>query len=237
MKRWLPVVGVVAVLAIAWFASLYSSTEVTQLPALPMHSASVKPPDPDTKITAPSPPIPAGTGLPIWILYGIVGSVLLFVAIVIAALAWTFFRYWAPTKKARLLVRDGSGDGLRGRAEEQQAVLDALDAGFEELSDRDSDPRRAVIACWVRLEGAAADAGTPREPGDSPTDLVARLLAAHRVSRPVLDRFARVYREARYATLPIGEGDRQIALSALAQMRRELTEPVDAEQVPVSTDG
>jgi hypothetical protein len=48
------------------------------------------------------------------------------------------------------------------------------------------------------------------------------------VSRAVLDRFARVYREARYATLPIGEDDRQVALTALAQMRRELTEPVES---------
>ena len=30
------------------------------------------------------------------------------------------------------------------------------------------DPRRAVIACWVRLEQAAAAAGTPRQVGDSP---------------------------------------------------------------------
>ena len=237
MKRWLPVVGVVAVLAIAWFASLYSSTDVTQLPALPMHSASasVKPPDPERSVALHSPPVPAGAGLPIWILYTIVGSIMLFVAIVILALAWSFLRYWSPAKKARLLIRDGTGDGLRGRGEEERAVLVALDEGFTELSDRDTDPRRAVIACWVRLERAAAEAGTPRERGDSPTDLVTRLLSTHRVSRPVLDRFARVYREARYATLPIGEDDRQIALSALAQMRRELTEPVEADHV--SADG
>jgi hypothetical protein len=165
--------------------------------------------------------------VPTWLLWLIVGSVMIFVAVVIIALTWTFFRFWAPAKKARLLVRDGRGGPLHGRAEQEQAVLQALDAGLTELSDRDTDPRRAVIACWVRLETAAAEAGTPRQPGDSPTDLVTRLLSAHRVSRPVLDRFARVYREARYATQPVGDEDRQIALDALAQMRRELTEPVE----------
>jgi Domain of unknown function (DUF4129) len=227
MKRWLPVVGVVAVLAAAWFASLFSSTDVTQLPQFPPRpSQSVKGPDGDPSIPGVVVPY-AGIAVPTWLLWLIVGSVMIFIAVVIIALTWTFFRFWAPAKKARLLVRDGRGGPLHDRAEQEQAVLEALDAGLTELSDRDVDPRRAVIACWVRLETAAAEAGTPRQPGDSPTDLVTRLLSAHRVSRAVLDRFARVYREARYATLPVGDEDRQIALDALAQMRRELTEPVE----------
>jgi hypothetical protein len=234
MKRWLPVVGVIGVLAIAWFASLYSSTDVTQLPSLPTKSGSVLAPQPDSAIKGPSVPY-VGVPVPTWLFWVIVGSVLIFVAVVVVTLLWTFFKYWAPAKKSRLLLRDGSGGPLRDRAEEEQAVLDALDAGLTELSDRDTDPRRAVIACWVRLERAAAEAGTPRDRGDSPTDLVTRLLSAHRVSRPVLDRFARVYREARYATAPIGEDARQVALSALAQVRRELTRPVGAE--PVVADG
>jgi hypothetical protein len=231
MKRWLPVVGVVAVLAVAWFASLFSSTDVTQLPQFPpAPSRSVKGPDPDPSIPGQAIPY-AGIPVPTWLLWLIVGSVLIFVVVVIIALTWTFFRFWAPAKKSRLLVRDGRGGPLHGRAEQEQAVIEALDAGLTELSDRDVDPRRAVIACWVRLEAAAAEAGTPREPGDSPTDLVTRLLSAHRVSRPVLDRFARVYREARYATRPVGDDDRQIALDALAQMRRELIDPVEADRV------
>ena len=44
-----------------------------------------------------------------------------------------------------------------GRAE----VVAAVDAGLLDLDDADPDPRRAVIACWVRLEQAAAAAGTP----------------------------------------------------------------------------
>ena len=62
-----------------------------------------------------------------------------------------------------------------------EELVAALDAGLEELSDADRDPRRAVIACWVRLEQAAAAAGTPRHPGDTPTDLVGRLLAEQQV--------------------------------------------------------
>jgi hypothetical protein len=98
----------------------------------------------------------------------------------------------------------------------------AVEAGLVELSDTDTDPRRAVIACWVRLERAAAAAGTPRLVGDSPTELVTRLLSAHQVSRPTLEGLAEVYREARYATHPVGERSRQDALAALRQIRAEL---------------
>ncbi len=59
-------------------------------------------------------------------------------------------------------------------------MLAAVDAGLADLDD--GDPRAAVIACWVRLEEAAAAAGTPREPGDTPGELVLRLLAGHQVS-------------------------------------------------------
>src|SRR2546423_3405145 len=88
MKRWLPVVGVVGVLAIAWFASLYSSTDVTQLPPLPANSSSVKPPDGDPAIKGPSVPF-VGVGVPSWLLWLIVVPVLLFIAVLVIALIWT----------------------------------------------------------------------------------------------------------------------------------------------------
>src|SRR5205814_870257 len=78
-------------------------------------------------------------------------------------------------------------------------VIAAVEAGLSDLDDADADPRRAVIACWVRLEQAAAAAGTPRNVGDTPTELVTRLLTGHAVSAAVPYRLAEVYRLARYA--------------------------------------
>ena len=98
----------------------------------------------------------------------------------------------------------------------------ALDAGLEELSDGDRDPRRAVIACWVRLEQAAAAAGTPRHRGDSPTDLVGRLLAEQQVDGRVLAALLAVYREARYATHTVDDQMRAQARSALQRLRADL---------------
>jgi hypothetical protein len=83
-----------------------------------------------------------------------------------------------------------------------------------------------VIACWVRLEEAAAAAGTPRQPGDTPTDLVTRLLAEHRVSAALLARLAQVYRRARYATHSVDESMRGDARDALQRLRADLAAEV-----------
>ena len=76
--------------------------------------------------------------------------------------------------------------------------------------------------CWVRLEDAAAAAGTPRHPGDSPTDYVGRLLAEQRVDAGVLAALLAVYREARYATHTVDDQMRQQARSALQRLRADL---------------
>jgi hypothetical protein len=107
-------------------------------------------------------------------------------------------------------------------------LVAALDAGLEELSDTDRDPRRAVIACWVRLEQAAAAAGTPRNLGDSPTDLVGRLLREQRVDEQALAALLAVYREARYATHTVDDQMRRQARSALERLRADLGAGVPA---------
>lgn len=98
----------------------------------------------------------------------------------------------------------------------------ALRAGLTDL-DAGDDPRRAVIACWLRLEHAAAGAGTPRMAADTPGDLVTRLLAAHRVSGPALGRLAAAYRQARYAPHEVAESLRGTARRALAEVDAELS--------------
>lgn len=105
---------------------------------------------------------------------------------------------------------------------DQAPLLAALDAGLEELSDDDQDPRRAVIACWLRLEEAATAAGVPTYHADTAGDLVVRLLRAHQVSEPVLAVLADVYRRARYATHEVDEQMRTQARSALRRLRDEL---------------
>lgn len=230
MRRWGAPAAVAAILVAAWFAAWYSSVSVKKLPSLRL---SQPPPElepsqapPASQFAGTSGGSAAGTSLRIvlYVLLGIVGLGLL-------AVVGSLVRLWLRSldrTKPRLLVWRDRPEALAQRGDEVE-VLAAVDAGLAELSDTDGDPRRAVIACWVRLERAAAAAGTPRAPGDSPTDLVARLLGAHQVSRQVLSALARVYREARFTTHPIDQRMRQTAVDALRQVRTELASEVTAD--------
>ncbi|ACZ86826.1 DUF4129 domain-containing protein [Streptosporangium roseum] len=126
----------------------------------------------------------------------------------------------------RMLMRSGDRPPAVRPAQERPAAAAemraALRAGLTDL-DAGDDPRRAVIACWLRLEHAAAGAGTPRLAADTPGDLVTRLLAAHRVSGPALGRLAAAYRQARYAPHEVTGSLRGTARRALAEVDAELS--------------
>lgn len=126
----------------------------------------------------------------------------------------------------RMITRPGDGPPEPQPVQERPASADevraALRAGLTGL-DAGDDPRRAVIACWLRLEHAAAGAGTPRLAADTTADLVARLLAAHQVGGPALDRLAAAYSQARYAPHEVDESLRVTARRALAEVDAELS--------------
>ena len=110
-------------------------------------------------------------------------------------------------------------------AQTAEEVVAALDAGLVDLSDTDTDPRRAVIACWVRLEQAAAAAGMPRQIGDSP-DRPGDPAARRRTGWSAPTCWPRSPRStARRGTPPtrVDERMRAQARSALERLRAELT--------------
>jgi hypothetical protein len=223
VRRWWPLAAVLVLLCATALAATRSEPQLDQIardepagqaPLLPTATPSFQSP--------PPPPEPA-RGLPDWIDKVALVVVGLIVLVVVGLLLYS-------------LVRDRrrrSGKNNRRRRRDNQPrtaeeLVAALDAGLEELSDTDRDPRRAVIACWVRLEQAAAAAGTPRHPGDSPTDLVGRLLREQQVDARVLAALLEVYRQARYATHTVDDQMRSQARSALERLRADLGAGVSA---------
>ncbi|HEV7711692.1 MAG TPA: DUF4129 domain-containing protein [Asanoa sp.] len=225
LRRWWPLALVVGLLGLAALSAGHSSLQIGQVESGTAAPAPAAQEDFSTPVAPTFEPTPEEVAaaepseLPGWLAPAAAVLCAVVVLAVIVLVVW-------------LLVRDGLRR-LRRRpvryAEEMQAapnadqVVAAVDAGLTDLSDTDGDPRRAVIACWLRLEQAAAAAGTPRQVGDSPTDLVARLLHAHQISADVLAALANVYREARYATHAVDDRMRAQARSALQRIRTELT--------------
>lgn len=224
--RWLPLAAVVALLGAAMFAALFANPRIDYLPADPLPTGG--PPSQASAPTAspeeilPTPPVQLvdSWSLPGWLSWLLTGVCAAAVVAIILILFWMLLRERLLERRARLAVER---DAAPFAAPTQEQVRAAVAEGLADLDDADADPRRAVIACWVRLEQAAAAAGIAREIGDTSTDLVARLLRTHSVSRSVLDGFAAVYREARYATHTVDVGMREQAQAALRQLRDELS--------------
>jgi hypothetical protein len=218
LRPLLPVVAVLGLLGLAMLAAAFGNPSVEVLPgqlvpttgapsperALPDEtgaaSASGTATDPEAKAPSTS---PAAATL---VLVG------LLIVAGVSVLGWRLHRgRWAVGYAAIAQPREA-----------RRLVWTALDQGLHALAETDTDARRAVIACWSRLESTAAEAGTRRGPGDTCTDLVLRLLSDHEVSAGVLAGFAEIYREARFATHVVDDRMRTQAQTALRRLRDEL---------------
>ncbi|HEX6497994.1 MAG TPA: DUF4129 domain-containing protein [Micromonosporaceae bacterium] len=214
----------VLLLAVVGVGAANSSPSVTEVP-VPQLGASEPAPDGGSATLSSQPPPPRDPGpehtvaLPHWVGTALSALCVTVVVVVVGLLIWALLRDRLSVRRSALRFEQNP---QAPQARHRDEVVAAVDAGLSDLRDDDADPRRAVIACWVRLEQAAAAAGTPRQPGDTSTDLVRRLLAAHQVSAGVLDDLAGVYRLARYATHTVDPSMRDRARTALRHLRAEL---------------
>ncbi|MFG1609874.1 DUF4129 domain-containing protein [Actinoplanes sp. NPDC049265] len=226
LRRWWPLAAVIGLLFLASVAATRSLPQLERIrpagqaedeaPLLPTEPLRPPPPTADGSGTPP----PTDAGLPPWLTTAALVVLGVAALVLIGLVVWAILRDQARRRGRRPMPE-------RDRTDPNTAedLVAALDAGLEELSDADRDPRRAVIACWVRLEQAAAAAGTPRHAGDSPTDLVGRLLREQQVDAGVLAALLEVYRQARYATHTVDDQMRAQARLALERLRADLGAP------------
>ncbi|MEV6523739.1 DUF4129 domain-containing protein [Longispora sp. NPDC051575] len=227
--RWGPLVVVVALLGAVAAAAARTGVQATKLPPLTRPSArpSHTPVDDGT---LPPDGNGAGSGgdtaggLPDWVWMTVLGLVAAILVSVVVAVLWTVVKDNVRIRVRPYTALNPVAATPEARAEEVRA---AVQAGLDALDDL-GDPRRAVIACWLGLEAAAAEVGTIRQTGDTPTELVGRLLAEHHVTGGVLGDFVELYRLARYAPHVVDEDMRLRARAALAQLHDELSREVAA---------
>ncbi|HVF03780.1 MAG TPA: DUF4129 domain-containing protein [Frankiaceae bacterium] len=106
----------------------------------------------------------------------------------------------------------------------RRRVADELTALSADL-DTVPDPREAVIACYVRMERAFADAGTARRPDESPLELLARVLDALAVPEADVRRLTALFNEARFSGHPVTDEMRAAARRSLAAVAGALAVP------------
>jgi hypothetical protein len=113
----------------------------------------------------------------------------------------------------------------RARGFEETALAEALADVLAETLDElraESDPRRAVIAAYARLERAVAAYGLPRRPSEAPLEYLGRMLGELSVSRPAVRRLTLLFERAKFSHHDVGLEMKEQAIDALQQVQEEL---------------
>lgn len=219
---------------IGWVSSA-GSLEVLGVPTGTATSVQVPRPTPvrqPPSVTA-TPATRAGShGYDLSWVFDVTALLLLLVALLVVVLlaGWVWRNRWhRPRKRPEAhfdILPEVSLAALTADAPEQLAAL------------QEGTPRNAIVACWLRLETAAGQAGVARHPAETSTEFTARVLGARTVDAAMFKGFAGLYREARFSRHELGEPARQSALAALRSLHRDIAasgaaispDPSDGEQ-------
>jgi Domain of unknown function (DUF4129) len=208
-RRWaLPLVVVLALATAGWAAGGGTGLGGGTLPpprqeqTPPSASATTSSPVPEPSADAAERLLDAPT--PAWLTWLVTGFFIGLIVLVVGVFLYVGVRYLLTERVIRREIVDQAASQPGDVDAEAEQVREAVRAGIADL-DAGGDARRAVIACWLRLERIAAGAGAARLAADTPADLVARLLAGHRVREATLGRLADAYRLARYAPAEVGD--------------------------------
>jgi hypothetical protein len=161
---------------------------------------------------APTPPSSTALsgGEPGWISLVIVGLLL-------AAIAAAMVVRRERARRRRVAL---SGPGQLAE------LLDDTLAGLED----ETDPRRSVIAAWIRMEGGLGAAGLPRRPAEAPLEYVARVLESASIRPESVRRLADLFERAKFSQHTIDERMRAEAIEAVTIIRAELEAQLAAER-------
>jgi len=100
-------------------------------------------------------------------------------------------------------------------------LLLALDDAIDDVR-AESDPRRAVIKAYARMEAILAAHGLPRRPPEAPYEYLARTLEELEASGASVGRLTDLYERAKFSLHEIRPDMREDAIGALTAVRDEL---------------
>jgi hypothetical protein len=103
----------------------------------------------------------------------------------------------------------------------QAALEEALDDSLDDLR-AETDPRRAVIAAYARLERVLAAHGVPRHPSEAPDEYLHRVLSSLELSRRAVSRLTALFQTAKFSHHDVDDHMKEEAIDALVSARDEL---------------
>jgi MFS family permease len=101
------------------------------------------------------------------------------------------------------------------------ALSEVLAETLDDLR-RETDPRRAVIQAYARMERTLGARGLPRRETEAPLEYLARVLDIVQASSHSIRRLTQLFQRARFSTHEIDVGMKEDAIAALSGLRAEL---------------
>lgn len=167
-------------------------------------------PDWSTEDAPTRPPDPDGPDTGVIIALSLLGAALLVLAL------WVALRMRALVRPAPTLADTAEEGELT--TEQAAAALGVARARLSTVVDAHD----AVIAAWLALERAIAEAGVRRAPSQTTLEFVVAVLGTLDLDRPALDRLAHLCRRALFDPAPLREADREEAFAALDRLTADL---------------
>ena len=146
------------------------------------------------------------------------------VGVVLLRGAWIVLRFWLSVLTRR---RNGRVEPAGQFAAMPAAIEDdtsdlALDMVSQIEALGQGTTRNAIVACWLRLEDDIAAAGLVRLPSETSAELTERVLNRAAIDGAAVNELAELYREARFSTHELGDGERDRARAALRRIHASL---------------
>lgn len=221
--------GIVALfVALMLAASVQGLPQFTPPPFTPPEGEAPPAPVPSSTDAAP-PELPDVPASPI---AGIIGVILAtLIALVIAVLVFLavrrLIRLLREMWRDRPLARQSAGEvkggaGIAATAAEPDAatIRRGIDAALATIGTR-PDPGDSIIAAWVGLEETSADAGSARQPSETPTEFTLRIVGRRDSIADELATLLRLYERVRFGGHQADELDRAAAASCLRRIQQE----------------
>lgn len=134
--------------------------------------------------------------------------------LVIAGLAGVAILAWVLAARRR-----AHPDLARARIVE--TLEDVIEDTLDDLR-AESDPRRAVIACYARLERALGAAGFPRRRAETQVEHLTRILGELDIGTASVRRLNDLFLRAKFSQHDVDTGMKDEAIAALVEVRDEL---------------
>jgi Domain of unknown function (DUF4129) len=148
------------------------------------------------------------------------------VLVVLSLAALALGAYWLSRRLAAAAEADPD-------AEMAARLAHALDESLDDLR-AESDPRKAVVAAYARLERVLGSQGVPRADSETADEYLSRILERLEVeSRSVRD-LTDLFTEAKFSSHAVDAAMKERALDALTTVRDELRDRRDAERAALA---